>query len=620
MKLRGHTLGTPCRALIAACVGRIPAKALFDYLVNHHDWAFKGFQPKLSNLPHARKRFCDGIKTDQLVTLSDQLHDYLYNATTVAWACVFSEQALRDHWQSWVKFLGVDIVLGGMLFDPRDAVFHLAMDALDDEAFSMAAFDRTDASVAEAALALQTDFEPLLGLIQPLTEPRSSSANFTSHPKSDLPSTQQVSTGHPPISKASLNALEAKLSESEKALRKLKGERVTEQQEFAKLKRNQAALQNDLSRLTIQSVAHEATIAELNDALATANQGVDLRVKLEVRNHLASSLRPWIEPLVAVDRALQGPSSDLLARTDQVLADQAQQDQAFGHREALRARIAALESARSKLRDARLHAIKPLAELASLEADIDHELARLQRVLQTATKPTSKDPVLSQLEVSLNAQQSFEGLAALRRFIRACVAQGLVKKADAARLDHQARQQALRLNDLVLIDPAYVQTNAIIEGEPPSPETLAQALALGLAHRILLDGYNLIFDALGYNASLGPSRAGSKPQRSMAEEGRLALIDQVKASIAHHPLIEVRIFLDSPHASDERINNQLSLHYSGGSGANRADRDIAAYLDYLKQRNDTVPTTVISKDWEVQQNAQSHHIHTLRPDHFWALF
>jgi hypothetical protein len=370
LKLRGHTLGTPCRALIAACVGRIPAKTLFDYLVHHHDWAFKGFQPKLSNLPHARKRFCDGIKTDQLVTLSDQLHDYLYNATTVSWACVFSEQALRDHWQSWAKFLGVDIVLGGMLFDPRDAVFHLAMDALDDEAFSMAAFDRTDASVAEAALALQTDFEPLLGLIQPLTEPRSSSANFTSHPKSDLPSTQQPSSSQLIAIKSQLSDATEKLKQAEKELRRVKSDLISKQQQCSTLTTKGVEDQQALDRLRHLAKEQEADIAALKDSLASAQLGVDLRVKLEVRNHLASSLRPWIEPLVAVDQALQGPSSDLLARTDQVLADQAQQDQAFGHREALRARIAALESARSKLRDARLHAIKPLAELSSLEADI----------------------------------------------------------------------------------------------------------------------------------------------------------------------------------------------------------------------------------------------------------
>ena len=615
MRFRTHTLGAQGCALVAACVGRVDERNLFEYLLKRHYWAFKGFQPKITSIAQAKNRFADSIRNDQVPALSETLEGLMRDSTTQYFVCALSEVALRDHWHAWTKLLGAETVIGGMLFDPRETISCLAVDALASENFSLDSFRISEEGVNEAIETLRHAFGPLLALIKPLT-----AAAREGSPQTDQQWLQQPSSSQLSAIKSQLSDATEKLKQAEKELRRVKSDLISAQQHCSTLTTQGVEDQQALDRLRNLAKEQEADIAALKDSLASAQLGVDLRVKLEVRNHLASSLRPWIEPLVAVDHALQGPSNELLARTDQVLADQAQQDQAFGHREALRARIAALESARSKLRDARLHAIKPLAELASLEADIDHELERLRRVLQTATKPTSKDPVLSQLEVSLNAQQTFEGLAALRRFIRACVAQGLVKKADAAKLDHQARQQALRLNDRVLVDPAYVQTNAILEGKPQSPETLAQALALGLAHRILLDGYNLIFDALGYNASLGPSRAGSKPQRSMAEEGRLALIDQVKASIAHHPLIEVRIFLDSPHASDERINDQLSLHYSGGSGANRADRDIAAYLDYLKQRNDTVPTTVISKDWEVQQNAQSHHIHTLRPDHFWALF
>jgi hypothetical protein len=52
--------------------------------------------------------------------------------------------------------------------------------------------------------------------------------------------------------------------------------------------------------------------------------------------------------------------------------------------------------------------------------------------------------------------------------------------------------------------------------------------------------------------------------------------------------------------------NGLVLHYSGGTGANRADHDIAGYLAYLRKQNDSLPTTVISNDLAVQQNAQSH--------------
>ena len=105
-----------------------------------------------------------------------------------------------------------------------------------------------------------------------------------------------------------------------------------------------------------------------------------------------------------MESALQGEPTELLARTEQLLAEQAQQDQAFGNRALLRLRIAELEQAKTKLREARLNAIKPLSALVSLESEIDSELENLQRTLQAATKPTSKDPVVTKLEMSLNAQ------------------------------------------------------------------------------------------------------------------------------------------------------------------------------------------------------------------------
>ena len=616
LKLRDRTLGTQGRALIAACVGRIPAKDLFEYLVKQHDWTFRGFQPKFSNLPHARKRFCDCIRTDQLTAPSEQLHDYLYNATTVFFACVFSEQALRDHWRSWAKCLGVDVVLGGMLFDPRDAVFRMAMDALEDEAFSMEAFEVTDESIAEATRELQTAFEPLLGLIQSLTQTQALLNAPDAAQKSDSRSINQTSAGQTSSTKASLNAVEAKLKASEKELRKLKGDLVSEQQQFNNLKSSHTSLEEAFATLKSQAIANEATIKALNESLASANHGVDLRVKLEVREHLASSLRTWIKPLEAMENALQGEPTELLARTEQLLAEQAQQDQAFGNRALLRLRIAELEQAKTKLREARLYAIKPLSALASLESEIDIELENLQCTLQAATKPTSKDPVVTKLEMSLNAQDSFEGLVAFRRFLRGCINQGLVKKADGMRLDEMARHHAMRLNDRVLVNAEFYSASSDAAGDT---DTLAIALALGEPHRILLDGYNLIFDALGPTIA-ATDHNDPKSTRTAIDEGRLALIEQVKISIAVHPALEVRIFLDSPRGGVEQVNERLSLHYSGGTGANRADHDIAGYLAYLRKQNDSLPTTVISNDLAVQQNAQSHQAHCLRSDRFWALF
>lgn len=616
MKLRGHTLGTQGRALIAACVGRIPARDLFDYLIKQHDWAFRGFQPKLSNLQHPRKRFSDCIRTDQLAVLSDTLQDLLYNATTVSFACVFSEQALSDHWRSWAKCLGVDVVLGGMLFDPRDAVFRMAMDALEDEAFSMEAFEISEESTAAATRELEIAFQPFLSLIQSPTQTYTLVNAPDAAQKSVFPSNIQAPNGQTPITRASLNAVEAKLKASEKELRKLKGDLVSEQQQFNNLKSSHTSLEEAFATLKSQAIANEATIKALNESLALASHGVDLRVKLEVRQHLASSLRTWIKPLEAIENALESERTDLLTRTEQLLAEQAQQDQAFGNRALLRMRIAELEHAKTKLREASLYAIKPLSALASLESEIDSELENLQRTLQATTKPTSKDPVVTKLEMSLNAQDSFEGLVAFRRFLRGCINQGLVKKTDGMRLDEMARHHAMRLNDRVLVDAELHDASS---DTPGHTDALAISLAMGEPHRILLDGYNLIFDALGPTIA-ATDHNDPKSTRTAIDEGRLALIEQVKVSIAVHPALEVRIFLDSPRGGVEQVSEQLSLHYSGGTGANRADHDIAGYLAYLRKQNDSLPITVISNDLAVQQNAQSHQAHCLRSDRFWALF
>jgi hypothetical protein len=91
---------------------------------------------------------------------------------------------------------------------------------------------------------------------------------------------------------------------------------------------------------------------------------------------------------------------NFLVAPNNSLAEQAQQDQAFGNRALLRLRIAELEQARTKLREARLNAIEPLSALVSLESEIDSELENLQRT-QAATKPTSKDPVVTKLETPL---------------------------------------------------------------------------------------------------------------------------------------------------------------------------------------------------------------------------
>jgi hypothetical protein len=79
--------------VIAARRGRIPAKDLFADLVKQHDWTFRGFQ-RNSKSPLCKKAILRLHKNRSTTAPSEQLHDYLYNATTVFFACVFSDKLL----------------------------------------------------------------------------------------------------------------------------------------------------------------------------------------------------------------------------------------------------------------------------------------------------------------------------------------------------------------------------------------------------------------------------------------------------------------------------------------------------------------------------------------------
>jgi len=150
LKFRTHTLGAQGCALLAACIGRVDERNLFEYLLKQHDWAFKGFQPKITNIAQVKKRFADSIRNDQLPVLSETLEALIRDVTTQYFTCALSEEALKDYWQEWAKLLGAETVLGGMLLDPRETVSCLAIDALASANFSLDSFRISEEGVNEA--------------------------------------------------------------------------------------------------------------------------------------------------------------------------------------------------------------------------------------------------------------------------------------------------------------------------------------------------------------------------------------------------------------------------------------------------------------------------------------
>jgi len=81
-----------------------------------------------------------------------------------------------------------------------------------------------------------------------------------------------------------------------------------------------------------------------------------------------------------------------------------------------------------------------------------------------------------------------------------------------------------------------------------------------------------------------------------------------------HPALEVRIFLDSPRGGVEQVSEQLSLHYSGGTGANLS-RSRPSRLSGLSQKAERFTSHHCDQHRSgCAAKCASHQAHCLRSD------
>ncbi len=103
------------------------------------------------------------------------------------------------------------------------------------------------------------------------------------------------------------------------------------------------------------------------------------------------------------------------------------------------------------------------------------------------------------------------------------------------------------------------------------------------------DGKLIIFD--GWNFILGATKVAKNPEE---------LIAQAKAHLATHPQDRVWIVFDGPR---ENVLNdgRLRISYTGGTGAQRADRFICDFLRMAKFRGDLTRIEVRTHDKDLKK-------------------
>ena len=91
-------------------------------------------------------------------------------------------------------------------------------------------------------------------------------------------------------------------------------------------------------------------------------------------------------------------------------------------------------------------------------------------------------------------------------------------------------------------------------------------------------------------------------------KARNQLTDKAAAFAARFPFLEIHLWYDSEDAQDVSVINNFTVHFSGGVGSNRADREILKYLESIKYRRGEQKNqlkAIVTADKDLSEEARS---------------
>jgi predicted RNA-binding protein with PIN domain len=474
-------------------------------------------------------------------------------------AAVLSEVALEWAFPHLATYFGDARFAAATLLDPRPRVRRLALEHLRDPGAWASPADEPRRQ--ESATELEERFAPFLGHIAAL---RAKTPPPRTHSTPDL--------------SGEVRRLEEALLQSGKELSR-------QEQRAAREKREQddrAELLRGARNKLEQAVGKEKDRADAADRSLKSLKADQARLVSEaVQAELSTLLRPWLQPVLALDAAGRAPTTQsdrnraLVERVRTALTLQAQHDPHYRNLARLEPRLAPLETARAELSRARSTSLHPLPQLAELAAELDGEIRNERSGMASP-------------------EEAAEGLAELHARINHADEADLGPLHDL--LDTAADLRALRGCDLQLLYAKLdMQTSQVYERFPAQhlPEiqvaplrALKLALARDQEYLLLIDGYNLL-------------HACFQPFPDDAESGQKARDELTSALVrifGSRQNCHARLYFDGPVRESFRASDQVQVVYSGLTGDNRADRAILEDLQLGYREGTVTPRCVVSDD------------------------
>ncbi|MGA1315350.1 MAG: hypothetical protein ACO3YN_00285 [Rubrivivax sp.] len=522
---------------------------------------------------------------------------------------VLSEEAISAQAGAWADAFGRVAVFSAMLLDDRPSVRALGFSQL--EHWNGQAADEATATRARAVLA--EAFGPFLRTVAPLfgrADPAMSGADVAGVARAAATgaveataSTLSADVTHPdnPSAPDDSPVAAARLPRSagERALvLQLRAQRL----ETRRAQRACREAERERDRLTLRADAADVQLSEarvassqLSQELRRVQARIEALVLEGVQAQLDERLRPWLAPAEQLQQGVQAlAGSPLLDEVQALLRRQSEVDRREGLRSTLVAELQRTRGLLAEVQRARVDALNPLshwpdvaqrlqAHAAALQARLDQAVRGVQPTalapaaqhlpLAAATDDATATP-LSRLQQMIAAAPTLDALATLRQHLHSAERLALLTPEQTAAAHALLHEAVSRLYDRTVLAAGLAQA-PLPDARAFPLQALQAALARRLPRTLVVDGHNVLH--------LLPAlfRPYHDAQGQPTGRARQALAERLQALAGRHPTLHVELWFDGPAHDTRSLSEQVRVHFSGGSGSDRADGAIVAQLRHL---------------------------------------
>jgi predicted RNA-binding protein with PIN domain len=568
----------------------------------------QGFRPGSIDITVARERL--KVVLERSATLPVDIQVQLRSSGLASsLLVVFSETALERIASPLSSFLGLEATAAALMLDERLFVRALAKTILTDRK------DEDPTTIKDkAAVQLVFEIGPFLGHMRDLMDVSNAyTAKLHSIGADDklVTNSNVVKTALMPIRAPRpkresdlVTALRSKRQEVNRLIR----EKNTISNNLILSERNATAAVNSLSTSKVQL---EAALHELGEL----KEHFDSKIEDTVCKRLDAKLLPWLEPAEALSRkanslgifqqtadqitleSARSVESEAIQTSRGLLARQAETDLKFGLRSAFHAERDRCSFFRNRLLEAQVDSIRPLAELTDGIRSLDIRIHQIDAALgKESMVAGQKGPILTKLEIAFAKTNSLDSLANLRKLIISSEPLGLLEEEELEHAYKLLDKASSKVYARVGVECDWKVEKDDLKGLPLY--AMQTRLSRGKACTLVVDGHNILWKVPTlFRAHYENGEPGAHARKAL-ETVLLKLANR-------NPCLTIHLWFDSHVMADRVVEENFRVHFSGGEGENRADRQILGYLLHMSTSAADQVRTVATADFEVATSAQA---------------